>query len=110
MVPISYVVDEQTERPGSVGDEHVDVAVVIDVAERRAAAHLGQREYRSGPVGHILEPAVAPVAEHLIALVQREGIVRTERLDVRRHRAVDSDDVQPPVALSMSIQAAPKPV
>ena len=38
------VVDQQTRRAVVVADHHVDVAVVVDIAERRAAADLRELE------------------------------------------------------------------
>ena len=44
VMAVADLVDEQARRPVVVADEHVHVAVVVDVAKRRAAADLRQRE------------------------------------------------------------------
>ena len=57
-------------RPVVVADDDVDVAVVVDVAERRAAADLGQlRTTAPACARDVLEPAVAEIAEQLLPLM-----------------------------------------
>ena len=86
-------------RAGGRADHHVHVAVVVDVAERRAAADVVQRERRAGPRGHVLEPAVAQVAIQLIRHLQRKRIVGPRlRLD-DRDAAVDGQQIEPRVVV-----------
>ena len=101
MAPLAHLVDQQAHRPGAVGDEHVGVAVVVDVAERGAAAHLRQRERGAGPLRHVLEPRAAAVTEHLVPLLQRERIVRSVHLQIQRDGPVDGDHVQPAVVVDV---------
>ena len=86
----------------------IDVAVVVDVAERRAAADLRQRERRARACADVLEPAAAEVAEQQLPLVQRERIARLpQRLD-DLHRAVDRDQIEPAVVVEVE-PARPEP-
>ena len=63
------LVDEQPRRPVDVADDDVDVAVVVDVAERGAAADLGEGEGGARLARDVLEPAVAEIAEQELALI-----------------------------------------
>src|ERR671910_97793 len=49
------LVDEEPRRPVDVADDDVDIAVVVDVAERRAAADLGEGEGGASPARDVLE-------------------------------------------------------
>src|SRR5215813_4652372 len=40
------LIEKQPDRSVVGGEDDIDVAVVVDVAERRAATHLGEREGR----------------------------------------------------------------
>ena len=95
------VVDQQSRPSGSVAHQHVDVAVVVDVAEGGAAADFRQLECRAGAIGDVLEPAVAEIAEQLFPLVQRERIVRVPERFNGRNRSVDRQDVEPAVVVEV---------
>ncbi len=92
-------VHQQLRRTGVVGDEHVFVAVVVDVAKRRAASHLRLQEDRTRLRGDVLEAAVAQVAEQQLALVHRKRVRR--RAFSRLDAAVDREQVEPPVVVEI---------
>ena len=101
MAAVADLVQQQAHAPGRVGHQHIGVAVVVDVSERGAAAHFRQLEHRSGAIRRRLEALAARVAEHLVALVQRERVVRPERFEVQDDGAVHRDDVQPAVVVDV---------
>jgi hypothetical protein len=59
----SGLVEQQPRRPAVVRDEHVDVAVIVDVAERGAAADLRELQRGASLAGHVAKPAAADVPE-----------------------------------------------
>ena len=69
MTAIADRVDQQCRRPMHVADDDVDVAVVVDVAERRAAADRGLTEDRAALRADVFEPPVPEIAEQQISLV-----------------------------------------
>src|SRR5262249_60951548 len=48
VILIADLVEQEPDRPAVIGENDVDVAVVVDVAERGAAADLRTREGRTG--------------------------------------------------------------
>src|SRR5205823_4649505 len=90
MVAIADMVDEQTHRSVVDADEDVDVAVVVDVAKGCAASHPFDRERRAAPARDVLKTAT-DVPEQLHALVEREGSLRSFR--VEGHQPVDRQQV-----------------
>ena len=77
---VAGIVAQQPYTTGGVGDEHIGMAVVVDVTEGSTEAHVRQRKYRAGSIGHIVEFAIRQVTEQLIALVQRERIPALGRI------------------------------
>ena len=63
---MAEVVDKQTNLSVEIAHQHVDVAVIVDVSERRAATHLHQLQGRARLVGDVLEPPVPGIAEQEI--------------------------------------------
>ena len=101
VVAAADVVDQQPGLAVVVGHQDVHVAVVVDVAERRAAADLRQLKRGAAARGDVLESPVAQIAEQQLSLVQRKGIVDvSQRLD-RLHRAVDDERVEPAVVVDV---------
>ena len=74
VVTLIDAVDEETHGAGAVADEDIGVAVVVDVAEGRAAAGLDELKCLPGARGHIFEPA-ADVAQEQLLLPERKRIV-----------------------------------
>ena len=70
MIPVPDIINEKARHPVVVVDEHVDVAVVVDVAERSAPSDIRQREHRSSFIGDRLEPPVSVTANQLHVLPQ----------------------------------------
>ena len=104
------VVDEQPRRTIVVAHHDVHVAVVVDVAERRAAADLRELKHRAGPRGGVLELPVAKIVKQLFPLMQRKRVARLrERLD-RVCTAPLTVRMSSRPSLSTSTQAVPKPV
>src|SRR5262245_62710323 len=62
VVPVAAVVPEQRRRAIEVVDEHVDVAVVVEVAEGTPPAEILRSYCGTGFRGHIAEPSVPEVA------------------------------------------------
>src|SRR5437879_24288 len=98
MTSVSDVVDEQPNRSAVVADDDVGVAVVVDVAKRRAAADVGQRERRARLTGDVLEAAVAGVAEQLLALTVRK---LAGRASLHRDLPVDGQDIKEAVVVEI---------
>src|SRR5918996_3358171 len=98
---LSDVVDQEPQRTAGMADDDVDVAVVIDIAERRTATDLRDLECRARSRADVLETAAAGVAEQLFALPQGKRLVPRDRLDILRHRAVDREDVEPAVVVGI---------
>src|SRR5262245_52488252 len=94
---IADVVDEQPRRPAVVGDEHVRVAVVVDIAKTGAAAHFGLLKHRSGPIGDVFEAAITEVAEQAFVFLVRKLMARARGFE--RNRAVHGEKVQPSVVV-----------
>ena len=99
MMAVGDLVDEQPSPAVVVGDEDVHVAVVVDVAEGRPAAHLRRCERGAGAIRHVGETPVGEIAEQLVALCVREG--RAGVLADVLHRAVDCQHVEPPVVVEV---------
>ena len=55
MAAASDVVDQQPDRPAVATDEHVGIAIVVQVCERGAAAHRRAFERSARPLGDVLE-------------------------------------------------------
>ena len=110
VVAAADVVDQQPRRAVVVADQHVDVAVVVDVAERRAAADLRQLEHRAGrarvtssnrPLPRLRNSCFRWCSGNGSLRLRSASIVWTAPLTVRMSS-------QP--SLSKSNQAVPKPV
>ena len=74
MPALADLIEQHANRTARGADDEVDVAVVVDVAERRAAAHVRTGERRTGSLGRVLEPPVPQVEKQLFALLQRERL------------------------------------
>ena len=98
---LPHLVDQQPGRTVVVRHQHVDVAVVVDVAERRPAADLGQGERGAGPAGEVLEAPSPEVAEQLVALMQRERIAGSRQTLDDLYVAVDHQQIQPAVVVEV---------
>src|SRR6478752_2403554 len=74
VMAVAHLVDQQPRCTRAVADEHVGVAIVVHVAERRAASGLHQIEHSSRLCGYILELSTG-VAEQLFALSKGKRVV-----------------------------------
>ena len=57
------VVAVEVRGPVVGGDEYIEIAIVVEIAEGRAAAHLGTREVRPGLRGYVVKPLASAVEE-----------------------------------------------
>ena len=106
MVPVADVVDEKPRRTRAVRDEHVRVAVVVDVAERRAAPRLDEVEYRTRLGRDVLETATR-IAEQLLALAERKrGVLAAQRLHVLVDVAIHGEQIEPAVVVEIEPSGA----
>ena len=55
MILAGRIIDQQPQRTVVVGDEDVEVAVVVDVADGHAAADVGDLEHRAGAARDVFE-------------------------------------------------------
>src|SRR4029453_12239541 len=95
------LVDEESSSPGRVRNEHVRIAVVIDVAEGSAPPDLGELERGARAYGHVLEPAIPQIAIELVPHPDGKGIFCTcLRLD-RGHAAVGGVQVEPAIVVEI---------
>src|SRR5579859_3973389 len=74
--PTSMSPSLSSNRSAIVADDNVDVAVVVDIAKRRATPNLGQLEDGACQAGDILERAATEVSEQLFSLIVRKAAVR----------------------------------
>jgi hypothetical protein len=68
----SHLIYQQLYRPIGFGHDDVDVAVIIDVAERRATADAGDTKDQAA-FGRDLAKCLALVVKELVPLPVREG-------------------------------------
>src|SRR5439155_21237626 len=61
MLPITDVVHQKAGRSMNVADDNINVAVVVDVAERDTAAYLRQSEDFAGLRADVLEATVSQI-------------------------------------------------
>ena len=80
-------------------DEHVHVAIVIEIAESAAARGRRLQNSRPGVVGHVREPAVAQVAVEHLALPVALLVVGLSHFRV--HVAVHRQNVRPAVVVEI---------
>src|SRR5260221_247277 len=101
VLALADVVEQQAKRTARVGDDDVDIAVVVDVAERRTATHVGDAERGTGPVRDLLETSAAQIPEQLGPLLQRERLAPCDRVDVLRDSSVDGEQIEPAVVVEI---------
>src|SRR5207245_1610712 len=63
VVPAPDGVHQQANRSVDVADDHVDVAVVVDVAESRSATDVEHLEHGARVPGDVLESSVTEIPE-----------------------------------------------
>src|SRR5262249_50776735 len=97
-------VDEQSGWPVDVPYDDIDVAIVVDVAERRSAAHLERLEDGARLTGHVFETAIPKVSEEKLALAVGKSLGRAllDRFD----RSVHRQEVQPAVVVEVEPRGA----
>ena len=71
VVPIAAVVAQERRRTVEIADHDVDVAVVVEIAERRTPADAGRAQRRAGVLADLGERAVTPVPVQQRALPVR---------------------------------------
>ena len=96
---LAHLVDQQARGAGVVGDECIDVAVVVDIAERGAPAHLGQGERGTCASGDFRVATAAEIVEELVQLVQRIGVAGDHQFLDLLDGTVHGEDVQPAVVV-----------
>ena len=110
VMAVADLVDQQPRGARAVADEHVGVAVVVDVAERRAAPASSSSNTVPACADHILELSTASCGTAVCAV--RAETDRRLRLSVLTFWFTSpftvSRSSQP--SLSKSNQAVPKPV
>jgi hypothetical protein len=87
-----------------VADDDVDVAVVVDVLERGAAADGGLTEDRTALRADVFEPTVPQISQQQISLVVREFLAKSRRL--RLDRSVRREQIEPPVVVEVEPASA----
>ena len=99
MVAIADAVDQQPGGCVNVGDDDVDVTVVVDVAKRGAAADFEQLEQRSRLRRDILESSIAQIAEEELRFAVGKPLLAAllDRFD----RAVGNEQVQPAIVVEI---------
>ena len=99
MILVAGHVEQEPRRSRIVADDDVLVSVVVDVAERGAAANLGDLERRAASGADILEAAIGEIAKQQPALFERK---RSARLAVGGlHASVDGEDIEPAVVVDV---------
>src|SRR5262245_41618074 len=101
MLLIPDLVDEQPRRTVVVDDNDVGVAVVVDVAERRTAADLGERERRARLVADVFEPAETGVVKQLPALAEGKRVALLGQRVDRPYGPVHAEHVEAAVVVSV---------
>ena len=95
---VGFVSEDGGLAPG-IEDHHVDVAVVVEIVERRPAAAELRQQAVAALVGDIDEPALAVVSEENVAGVVTRGVI--ELFDVVDQMA--AGDEQIPVTVVVEI-------
>ena len=85
--------------------DDVDVAIVVEIGECRAAAGGRGRHRRTEPLRDVLEASVAEVAVHDLALLVAR--LRLDPLDLRIDVAIDDEEVEPAVVVEIDEADAP---
>src|SRR4051812_8064496 len=99
VVPGAPIIPEERRRAVQIVDEHVDIAVVVEVAEGTSPAEILRGNRRTGFRGHIAEPAVSEIAIEQPWLPVRE--VKLPAGDLRVDVAVGDEDVAPAVVVEV---------
>src|SRR5436309_2141679 len=68
MIGVSAVVAQQLRPLAIVTNQNVDVAVIIEIAGRCAAAYAGRLHAGTEPQAHVFKPAPPDIAEHQLGL------------------------------------------
>ena len=102
---VAAIVAQQRRRLVVVGHDHIEVAVVVVVSHRRAAAHLPQRQAGSQLVADLRVASRTVVAEDLVLLFVGD---RIEEVDIVIEVPVGDEKVA--VAVVVDKQRAPRQV
>src|ERR1700730_15607359 len=71
-IVLTGFVQQKAYRPVVVGHHDIDVAVVVDIAERRSTAYLGTRKRRTCLASGLAKPSSLFVVEQLVGLIERK--------------------------------------
>src|SRR3954447_3946145 len=88
-----------------VRDRHIDLAVVVEIAERRAAPRLRRRDRRAEPLGDIDEASIAAVAIHDLALFVSRFRFHLAHFGI--DVAVGEKEIEPAVIIEVDETGAP---
>ena len=88
-----------------VFDDHINLAVVIEIAESCSPAGFGEQDGRTGLLTNILERAFSVIPQHNFSFPVLA--TSTERIDLRVHMPVDNENVGPPVIIKILTTDSP---
>src|SRR4051812_12054408 len=88
-----------------VRDRHIDLAVVVEIAERRAAPRLRRRDRRAEPLGHVDETSIAAVAIHDLALFVSRFRFHLAHFGI--DVAIGEKQIEPAVVVEIGESSAP---
>ena len=102
---VAAVVPEERRNVTHVEDDHVDVAVVVIVAERGTATGIVLGNPRPHFFRNILELPIPPILINQPRILV--GLADVMRIDLRIHVAVDLSDVLPAIVVVIHESATP---
>ena len=103
MIAVASVVPQQPRRTVVRGNQEIEVAVVVDVAVRRATRDDALLEGGAGAQADVLELLCPEVPEQVRRL--RIGDLRLDLVDVVRDMPVRGKDIEPAVEIRVEEEA-----
>src|SRR3984885_2666358 len=105
MIAGGSVVAQQSGRFIAVHDENVEVAVVVEVAERAAAADVARCDGRTALIAELYKSSIALVAKDKAGIARRIFVI--DALQFWSHRSSDNENVR--IAVVVEIDQAGTP-
>ena len=99
IVLIGTFVSKEIGRLIGIGDEDVDVTIIVVVAKGNAAAHFVYIQSGAALFGNLIQRAVTPVSEDQVPL--GIGVARIELFDIIIYVSVPDEQVDKPIVVEV---------
>ena len=96
--------EQQPRRPVVVGDEQVEVSVVVHVPDGRSPSHLQQRKRGTGHAAHVAKTGLPVIAKQLVGLTERMGCSGGDEVVLQPDRAIHGEQIQ--IAIVIEVEEA----